>query len=80
MKSELRPGNVYTSAGSWTHSRRISVLVERPAGELFYRYTFVVTSFSKKIRAKILLTLIKDVAHGKLYQRGQKWIFHGQNK
>lgn len=46
-------------AGSWTHSRRVSVLAERPAGELFYRYTFVVTSFSKNISCEYIINAYK---------------------
>lgn len=46
-------------AASWTHSRRVSVLSERPAGELFYRYTFVVTSFSETIPSKDVINAYK---------------------
>lgn len=46
-------------AVSWTHSRRVSVLAERPAGEWFYRYTFVVTSFSEKIPSKEVINAYK---------------------
>ena len=46
-------------AASWTHSRRVSVLAERPAGKLFYRYTFVVTSFSETIPSKEVINAYK---------------------
>lgn len=46
-------------AASWRHSRRVSVLAERPAGELFYRYTFVVTSFSETIPSKDVINAYK---------------------
>lgn len=46
-------------ASSWTHSRRVSVLAERPASEFFYRYTFVVTSFSKTISSDDVINAYK---------------------
>lgn len=46
-------------ASSWTHSRRVSVLAERPAGELFYRYTFIVNSFSKIIPSEEVIKAYK---------------------
>lgn len=51
--------NLNYKAASWTHSRRVSVLAERPAGELFYRYTFVVTSFSETIPSKEVINAYK---------------------
>lgn len=46
-------------ASSWTRSRRVSVLAERPAGELFYRYTFVVNSFSETIPSEDVIDAYK---------------------
>lgn len=46
-------------AESWAHSRRVSVAAERPAGELLYRYTFVVTSFSESISNKYVINAYK---------------------
>lgn len=46
-------------ASSWEHNRRVSVLAERPAGELLYRYTFVVTSFSETIPSKNVINAYK---------------------
>lgn len=46
-------------ASSWTRSRRVSVLAERPAGELFYRYTFVVNSFSETIPSENVIDAYK---------------------
>lgn len=46
-------------AASWPYSRRVSVLAERPAGELFYRYTFIVTSFSETIPSKEVIHAYK---------------------
>jgi len=44
---------------SWEHNRRVRVLAERPAGELLYRYTFVVTSFSETISNKDVINAYK---------------------
>lgn len=46
-------------ASSWEHNRRVSVMAERPAGELLYRYTFVVTSFSETIPSKDIINAYK---------------------
>ncbi|MDN6162359.1 MAG: IS1380 family transposase [Atopostipes sp.] len=46
-------------AASWSRSRRVSVLAERPAGELFYRYTFVVNTFSQDIPTEDIIRAYK---------------------
>ena len=58
-KSDRHYFDLDYKAASWTHSRRVSVLAERPAGELFYRYTFVVTSFSETIPSKEVINAYK---------------------
>src|SRR5699024_7136833 len=58
-KSDRHYFDLDYQAASWTCSRRVSVLAERPAGELFYRYTFVVTSFSETIPSEDVINAYK---------------------
>jgi len=58
-KSDRHYFDLDYQAASWTRSRRVSVLAERPAGELFYRYTFVVTSFSETIPSDDVINAYK---------------------
>jgi hypothetical protein len=58
-------------AGSWNHSRRVVVKMEKPVDELFFRFTFIVTNMSlpSKSIAKLYFnrgTMENFIKEGKL--------------
>lgn len=62
-------------AVSWTHSRRVSVLAERPAVNCFIDILLWSPVFQEIFRAKILLTLIKDEAPWRIISKKPKMNF-----